>query len=49
MRLKISHFSPIKGLSREMDLAFNDILWIVLFLNKGWGKFLDILGAKMVL
>jgi hypothetical protein len=29
-----------------MDLAFDDISWIVLCLNRGWGEFLNFLDAK---
>ncbi len=37
-----------KGLSHEMDLAFDDMYWLVLGLNRGRGPFFYYLGAPMI-
>ncbi len=38
-----------KGLSHEMDLAFDDMYGSVLGLNRGRGQFLNFVGAPMIL
>ncbi len=41
----------LKGLSHEMDLAFDDMYgyWLVLGLNRGRGQFSNILASQMIL
>jgi len=40
----------LKGLSHEMDLAFDDMYgWLVLGLLRGRSQFLSFLGAPMIL
>jgi hypothetical protein len=39
----------LKGLSHDMDLAFDDIyVWLVLGLNREGGHFFNFLGAPMI-
>ncbi len=39
----------LEGLSREMDLAFDDLYGLVLGLNRGQGHFFNFSAAEMIL
>jgi hypothetical protein len=41
MSSSVLSLKHLKGLSREMDLAFDDHVWLVLGLDRGRGHFLN--------
>ncbi len=48
--VRVALVNPLKELSHEMDLAFDDMyVWLVLGLNRGMGHFLHFFGALSIL
>ncbi len=48
--VRVALVNPLKELSHEMDLAFDDMyVWLVLGLNRGTGHFLHFFGAPSIL